>query len=70
MTLPVLTEKEELNFLAANGFRDNLDIPLESALHNDCICQRAEDTTQLFICVLLEDILRVGIKKLPVPTYK
>ena len=47
---------------AANGFHSNLDTPIESALHNDCICQRVEDAKQLFICVLLDDILCVGIK--------
>ena len=62
MTLPVPTENEELNFSAANEFHSNLDTPIESALHNDCICQRVEDEKQLFVCVLLDDIIRVGIR--------
>ena len=62
MPLPIPKENEELSFSTVNGFHDNLDTPLESALHNNCICQRMEDAKYLFICVLLDDILQVGIK--------
>ena len=40
----------------------------ESALHDECICQRMEDEKELFMFVLLDEILRAGIQFVLAPT--
>ena len=64
MVWPYLFRRKTRNWISRRlvDFIRCLSGEFESASHDECICQRMEDGKELFMFVLLDEILRKGIQ--------